>query len=146
MFRPFVFSESIQLKVFGDLLLFDRTKLGRVDRPTYWRTIFAYALIFATTFFVPFEIAYRLEMEPDSFFVVVCVNGWVLLWFFSIMPLWRLTRRRLNDADFSARWQWLIWLPIIGWAILFVLLIQPSTAGVNRFDRFAEPQNRRSGR
>ncbi|MDO4936566.1 MAG: DUF805 domain-containing protein [Sutterellaceae bacterium] len=130
------------MKLFGDLLLFDRTKLGRVDRATYWRTIFAYALIFSTTFVVPFEAAYRLELAPDSFFVALCVNGWVLLWFFSVMPLWRLTRRRLHDADFSAWWQWLIWLPFVGWAILLVLLLQPSSVGQNRFDRFAEPENR----
>lgn len=121
--------------LFTDLLLFDRTRLGRVDRRTYWLTLAAYALILVTTFVVPFETAYRLQLAPDSAFVVICVNGWFLLWFFSIIPLWRLTRRRLYDAGLSSRWQWFLWLPIVGWLILAVCLCQPSTDGYNRFDR-----------
>ena len=122
------------MKLFEDVLLFDRTKLGRVNRRVYWRTIVAYVLIFLTAFVVPFETAYRLEMAPDSLFVAVCVNAWVLLFLLSVMPLWRLTRRRLHDADLSSWWQWLLWLPMLGWAILFILLLLPSSSGLNRFD------------
>lgn len=127
------------MKIFStELLLFDRTSLGRVARKPYWLTMLAYAVLFFLAFEIPFETAYQLEMEPNSAFILVCVNAWVLLIFLSIIPIWRMTRRRLHDANLSGIWQWLIWLPVVGWSVLAVLLMLPSSRSYNRFDRFAE--------
>lgn len=134
------------VKPFADTLLFDRTRLGRVDRATYWRTMLGYLLVFAAAFFIPLELAYRLQAEPGSVWMIVWFNAWVLLVLAAILPIWRMTRRRLHDAGFSGRWQWLVWLPPIGWAVLLVLLLRPSQAGLNRYDFFAESDGSAAGR
>lgn len=90
-----------------DLLLFDRTRLGRVRRGPFWLTMAAYVLLYAAAFVIPFEIGYRLEVEPDSLYMKIFLNTWMLGFFVSIIPVVRMTRRRLHDAGFSGsfpRW------------------------------------------
>lgn len=128
-----------------DLLLFDRTRLGRVGRGAFWLTMAAYVLLYAVTFVVPFEIGYRLEVAPDSAYMKVFLNGWLLLFFLSIIPVVRMTRRRLHDAGFSGWWMLLGLVPLAGWAVVTALLLFPSTAGLGRYDRFVEESRSRHG-
>ena len=98
--------QSLRLSFFGmkdefgflrrQILLFDRTKLGRVSRQVFWLTMAVYAAIYSVAFAVPFEVGFRLEVEPDSAYMKIFLNGWMCFFFFSIAPVVRLTRRRLQ--------------------------------------------------
>ncbi len=129
-----------------DLLLFDRTRLGRVRRGPFWLTMAAYVLLYAAAFVIPFEIGYRLEVEPDSLYMKIFLNTWMLGFFVSIIPVVRMTRRRLHDAGFSGWWMLLGLIPAVGWAAVVLLLLFPSTKGLGRYDRFVEEDRRRCKR
>ena len=101
-------------------------------------------MLFWLTFsFWPFETAYRLQMEPDSGFVLFWMNVFSIAALAALVPLKRLAVRRLHDADFSGWWLWLLVVPCLGWLAVTVLLLLPSAPFPNRFDRFAEPEERR---
>lgn len=129
-----------------DLLLFDRTRLGRVGRGVFWRTMAAYVLLYAAAFVIPFEIGYRLQVAPDSLYMKLFVNGWLLFFFLSVIPVVRLTRRRLNDAGFSGAWMLLGLIPAAGWAVVVLLLAMPSSPFPGRYDRFVEENRQRLSR
>ena len=124
--------QSLRLSFFGmkdefgflrrQILLFDRTKLGRVPRQVFWLTMAVYAAIYSAAFAVPFEVGFRLEVEPDSSYMKIFLNGWLVFFFFSIAPVVRLTRRRLHDAGLSGWWMLLGVVPVVGWAVVCVLL------------------------
>ena len=44
-----------------------------------------------------------------------------------------LAVRRLHDADHTGWWWWIGWVPLIGWIIVLVFYLQPSTPGPNRY-------------
>lgn len=48
--------------------LFDRCRFGRLSRRIFWETAAADAVVLLLTFFVPLEIAYRLQLEPRESF------------------------------------------------------------------------------
>ncbi len=51
----------------------------------------------------------------------------------TILPSLAVTSRRLRDVDKSGWWQ-LLWLvPLIGWIVLIIWLVQRGTPGPNRF-------------
>ncbi len=133
-------------RAFGRLLLFDRTRLGRVGRRAFWLTLAAYAVIYAAAFAIPFEIGYRLEVAPDSTYMKVFLNGWLVFFFLSVIPVFRMTRRRLHDAGFSGWWMALGLVPVAGWAVVAVLLMLPSAPGLGPYDKFVEDDRRRFGR
>ncbi len=143
--------QSLRLSFFGmkdefgflrrQILLFDRTKLGRVPRQVFWLTMAVYAAIYSAAFAVPFEVGFRLEVEPDSSYMKIFLNGWLVFFFFSIAPVVRLTRRRLHDAGLSGWWMLLGVVPVVGWAVVCVLLCLPS-APLGKYDRFVE-ENRK---
>ena len=105
-----------------DLLLFDRTRLGRVRRGPFWLTMAAYVLLYAAAFVIPFEIGYRLEVEPDSLYMKIFLNTWMLGFFVSIIPVVRMTRRRLHDAGFSGWWMLFFFLFMMLFTVIIGLL------------------------
>lgn len=107
-----VSSEKVRLtQLLRKVHFFDLTRPGRLSRTAFWCAFLAHFLFLAVLFIVPFETAYRLQMEPDS--------------------------------DFSGWWLWLLVVPCLGWLAVTVLLLLPSAPFPNRFDRFAEPEERR---
>ena len=57
----------------------------------------------------------------------------IVLLLATLIPNLAVSARRLHDIDKSG-WMLLLWLvPIVGWAILLYLYLQPGTAGPNRF-------------
>ncbi|MBQ9128306.1 MAG: DUF805 domain-containing protein [Thermoguttaceae bacterium] len=84
---------------------------GRAGRSEYW-LFFAWQWILAAA-------------------AALFTNGWPALAL--IVPGFAALSRRLRDADYSARY--LLWaaVPIVGWLVLLVLTLQPSTPGPNRF-------------
>ena len=126
-----VSSEKVRLtQLLREVHFFDLTRPGRLSRAAFW-------------FIVPFETAYRLQMEPDSGFVLFWMNVFSITALAALVPLKRLAVRRLHDADFSGWWLWHLDEPCLGWLAVTVLLLLPSAPFPNRFDRFAEPEERR---
>ena len=91
-------------------------------------------MLLAAAFFGPLEAAYRLQVDPQGWFM----RGWLLSFGWLAVTLgvcaFRLARRRLHDAD-SSGWA-LLWaaVPIVGWLWLIRLLVLPSFPGPTRFD------------
>ena len=133
------------LHALREVHFFDRTRRGRLSKAAFWYAVTAHLAFLSLLFLIPFETAYRLEMAPDSAFVLVWMNVFNLAFLASLMPLKRLAVRRLNDAGYSGWWLWVAAVPCAGWCAVIVLLCLPSTAFPNRFDRFAEPQERKRG-
>lgn len=139
-----VSSEKVRLtQLLRKVHFFDLTRPGRLSRTAFWCAFLAHFLFLAVLFIVPFETAYRLQMEPDSGFVLFWMNVFSITALAALVPLKRLAVRRLHDADFSGWWLWLLVVPCLGWLAVIVLLLLPSAPFPNRFDRFAEPEERR---
>ena len=135
-------SEKVRLtQLLRDVHFFDLTRLGRLSRAAFWCALLAHLL-----FFVPFETAYRLQMQPDSSFVLFWMNVFLVALLAALVPIKRLAVRRLHDANFSGWWLWLLAIPYLGWLAVLVLLLLPSASFPNRFDRFAEPAERQKPR
>ena len=107
-------------------LLFDRTRLGCVGRGPYWSALGVHVTILALAFVLPFEALFRLEVGPESLLMTLFLYGWLLFSFVTFWCLMRLTGRRLADAGFSRTWRWLVLIPVIGWAVLLVMLLMPT--------------------
>lgn len=50
-----------------------------------------------------------------------------------VVPSLAITIRRLHDTDHSGWWFFVGLVPLVGTIILFVLMVQPSTPGENRY-------------
>jgi uncharacterized membrane protein YhaH (DUF805 family) len=44
-----------------------------------------------------------------------------------------LAVRRLHDSDHTGWWWWIGFVPLIGWIVVLVFYLQPSTPGANRY-------------
>lgn len=110
----------------GMIHIFDHSRFGRVSRREYFIVLAAHLLILAVTLYVPVEIAYQLEFEPDGEFLLASGMGWFALLFVSVRVLLRFSARRLTDSGCSRGWLWLIVFPILGWTALSVLLSLPT--------------------
>lgn len=89
------------LHCFSASRLFDRCRFGRLSRRIFWETAAADAVVLLLTFFVPLEIAYRLQLEPESLFLRVWLCTWLILFAVLSVCLFRAARRRLHDAGMS---------------------------------------------
>ena len=113
---------------------FDRVKYGRVSRQVFWTTMAADGVLLIVVFLGPLEAAYRLQADPQGWFI----RGWLLGlgWLAVTLAVcaFRLARRRLHDAAVSG-WA-MLWaaVPVIGWLWLIRLLVRPSFSGKTRFD------------
>ena len=103
-------------------------------RRIFWETAAADAVVLLLTFFVPLEIAYRLQLEPESLFLRVWLCTWLILFAVLSVCLFRAARRRLHDAGMSGIRLLLIFVPVVGWLLTAYFLAAPS-AGFNRWDR-----------
>jgi uncharacterized membrane protein YhaH (DUF805 family) len=94
---------------------------GRSPRAEYWYFTLFTTLISVGAFIVD---AIGLNSSP----IVATIAN---LAFF--LPSLSVLVRRLHDVDRSGWWFWLVFIPIVGWVILFVWLVSSGTRGVNRF-------------
>ena len=53
----------------------------------------------------------------------------------TFIPWLALSWRRLHDTNRSGGWWFIGWIPIVGWIILLVFLVQPPNPAGTRFDR-----------
>jgi uncharacterized membrane protein YhaH (DUF805 family) len=97
------------------------TLRGRASRSAFWwfelLAIIAYAVVsvisdYSTVAGVILDIIIGVPMVVASIALAV---------------------RRLHDADHTGWWWWIGWVPLIGWIIVLVFYLQPSTPGPNRY-------------
>jgi uncharacterized membrane protein YhaH (DUF805 family) len=55
-----------------------------------------------------------------------------ILSFATLVPSLAVTVRRLHDTDRSGWWWFLVLIPLFGWLVLFIFLVQDGTPGSNR--------------
>lgn len=113
---------------------------GRANRND-WREVAAFSLL---AFGFPATVGYVCALEGER------AIGWALgafgvaflcgcVGFFAILAT---SVRRLHDAGFSGRWLQWAFFPVVGWAVLAILLpFWPGTKGENRYG--AQPEERR---
>ena len=124
---------------------------GRVSRRTWFRqtgkilAIAAIIFVLATVVLLilgAFSLSLLRDIFPGVFVgledepflpIVVQVSGVIVI----PAVIWcgiALTVKRLHDQDRSALWLFMLLLPVIGWIVLFILVVSiPGTEGPNRY-------------
>jgi uncharacterized membrane protein YhaH (DUF805 family) len=115
---------------------------GRATRSEFWLFQLAFALFF-------FGVGLILTFGSVGMAAATVTSGdfnpllWfiLLIWFitsfvflFSVIPAIALTVRRLHDANLSAWWLGLAFVPVIGGLALLVMTLLPSSSYGNRYD------------
>ena len=124
---------------------------GRATRSEYWWFQLFYWLAYAgllLALFLP-EFAKLLPLlenpSEETAAAVLASFSQSKVWVFNILTLWLVFSawavmiRRLHDIGFSAWWQFIGLVPLLGGLFLLGCMIWPSNAGPNRFDRDAGP-------
>jgi uncharacterized membrane protein YhaH (DUF805 family) len=93
---------------------------GRASRSEFW--YFALVVLIADRITGVFDDI----LFPENF--TSPLNA--IFWLAAFLPSLAVLSRRLHDTE---TWQVLLAIPIIGWAILIVRLVQPGTRGPNTF-------------
>lgn len=119
---------------------------GRASRSEYWWWILWAAIasivvnildgIFAsatgTTVTSSSTGYFGVRATSDNFLATLPSTLWGLA---ILLPSIALLMRRLHDTNLSGWWWLLGIIPILGWIALFVMVLQPSRAEGQRFDR-----------
>lgn len=107
---------------------------GRARRREYWMFVLLIILIH-----LGFIIIDALNFEEDFFRVIM-----VGTWFGAVVPGLAVCVRRLHDTSRSGWWCLLNAVPLIGWVVLLVFMVQDSHEGVNQYGE--NPKARRQQR
>lgn len=93
---------------------------GRATRTQFWMFVLfnfiANVILMAVGFVLPF-----LAFLGSVYSLAV------------LLPGWAIGARRLHDTGRSGWWQLIALVPLVGWIVLLIFFVQPST-GPNRFD------------
>ena len=93
---------------------------GRATRTQFWMFVLfnfiANVILMAVGFVLPF-----LAFLGSVYSLAV------------LLPGWAIGARRLHDTGRSGWWQLIALVPLVGWIVLLILFVLPST-GPNRFD------------
>jgi uncharacterized membrane protein YhaH (DUF805 family) len=98
---------------------------GRAARPEYW-----WWVLFVMVVSVILQVVGAIVLGAES------GAGGVLSGLFSLavlLPGLAVGVRRLHDTDRSGWWLLIALIPLIGFLVLLYFLVQPGTAGPNRF-------------
>ncbi len=98
-----------------------KSLVGRMRRDRYWEA-------FACNVFVMILLT-MLSYRVGGPFVYIQGAYYII----SMIPFFTASSRRLHDSDRSNWWQLLWCVPIIGWAILFIMLMWASNPEENKF-------------
>jgi uncharacterized membrane protein YhaH (DUF805 family) len=99
------------------------THHGRASRSAFWWFALAAAIIYAVAGVV----------SDRSWIAGVIVD--IVVWIPTALASIFLAVRRLHDSDKSGWWWWIGFVPIVGWIVLLIFYLLPSTPGPNRFNR-----------
>lgn len=132
------FGQSIK-HVFSNYAVFK----GRASRSEFW-WFFLFTFIVQTIVQIPYQIGLS-QIEGANMFwgtnpsgemnsLLVIGGALMLIWLaITIVPTIAVTVRRLHDIDRSGWWWWLNIVCCIGWIVLLVFQLLPSTPGPNRY-------------
>ena len=132
------FTEAVK-HVFRNYAVFQ----GRAGRAEFW-WFFLFTVIVQWILQIPYQIGLsQIEganmvwgTTPSGEVNALMIVGAALFFIWTaatIVPTISVTVRRLHDTDRSGWWWWLNFLCCIGWIILLVFELLPSTPGPNRF-------------
>ena len=91
----------------------------RASRSEYWFWILFYFLGAIATGII--DLALGVQVTSGVFGLIM------------IVPNISVAVRRLHDRDYSGWWYLLVFIPLIGWLILFIWFCLKGTDGPNRF-------------
>lgn len=97
---------------------------GRASRKQFWIFVLLLAIIAA----VLNQLSIMDNFIGTLFWIVSILYSLAM-----ILPVVGIGARRLHDTDRSGWWWLLYFLPVIGWIVLLVFWVLPSTPGQNRF-------------
>jgi len=111
---------------------------GRAQRSEFWMfvlgniiALFVFGILIGVSESARAEALVALFSVVFSLFVVAI-----------IIPSIAVTVRRLHDINYSGFWFLFMWVPYIGWLIVFVLCCLDSTKGDNQYGRNPKEANR----
>lgn len=99
---------------------------GRATR----RELLAFTIINSVIYYMLWALDQRLPWYFPALDAGVLSLGFALAIF---LPDLALNSRRLHDSNLSAWWMLAFMLPVVGWLIAFIVLLQNPTPGENRF-------------
>ncbi|EOW6720832.1 DUF805 domain-containing protein [Cronobacter dublinensis] len=98
---------------------------GRARRKEYW--MFTLVNIILTGVMVALDKILGLRIMGEQGLLTVLYGLVVLL------PALAVQFRRLHDTDRTARWLFVLFIPVIGWLMILAFNTQEGTRGENRF-------------
>jgi uncharacterized membrane protein YhaH (DUF805 family) len=100
---------------------------GRARRSEFWYVVLFTTLVSTVISIVapgPFMEFNGVMVQQQS----MLSNLWSLA---TLVPSLALTWRRLHDVNKSGNYFFFVFLPVVGWIILFIQLVKDSAAGEN---------------
>ena len=100
---------------------------GRARRSEFWYVVLFTTLVSTVISIVapgPFMDFNGVMVQQQS----MLSNLWSLA---TLVPSLALTWRRLHDVNKSGNYFFFVFLPVVGWIILFIQLVKDSAAGEN---------------
>jgi uncharacterized membrane protein YhaH (DUF805 family) len=102
---------------------------GRARRSEFWYVVLFTTLVSTVISIVapgPFMEFNGVMVQQQS----MLSNLWSLA---TLVPSLALTWRRLHDINKSGNYFFFVFLPVVGWIILFIQLVKDSVAGENAY-------------
>ncbi|WP_291511018.1 DUF805 domain-containing protein [Acidithiobacillus sp.] len=107
---------------------------GRTKRAAFWWfTLSFYLLLLGSVALL--MVLFPQDQGGLGIFGTVLVLGFFVLLLGMMIPLYAITIRRLHDAGLSGWWVLLNFVPILGLALIFLLLL-PSRPGGERYGTY----------
>ncbi len=94
---------------------------GRSSRKEYWMFILCHLIIGS----ILNNIGRVTNNNLRPIFTIYCLA--------LLLPGLAVSIRRLHDTSRSGWWSFVSAIPLVGWVILFVLMVQDSTPGANQY-------------
>lgn len=102
---------------------------GRARRSEFW-----FAVLFTTLVSTAIAIVAPGSVEYVNDVAIQQASAASNLWSLAtLLPSLSITWRRLHDAGRSGNYFFFVFLPIVGWIILFIQLVKDSQSGANAY-------------
>jgi uncharacterized membrane protein YhaH (DUF805 family) len=111
---------------------------GRASRSEFWWWFLANWVISGVLYGISYTIGSPMTVNENGVPTPVYSAALIpyTLWgIATFIPWLALSWRRLHDTNRSGGWWFIGWIPIVGWIILLVFLVQPPNPAGTRFDR-----------
>lgn len=116
---------------------------GRARRSEFWWWVLFTAIVSVVAQVLDLVLGLRIggssatvdAVNNSTFSFSFSSFGWITLVasLVLLLPSLAMQVRRLHDADHTGWWWWINVICCIGWIILLVFWLQPSTPGANRY-------------